>query len=545
MYELLLIHYDNTPLLEKFPNSIKFNPSTEDLNNSDIDTFISKQIIPQLQDRQFDILCIKDTLSENYIDFYGLILAHHVRLSRDLLKDKSLVPIIILSDINELMINKLSSFGRLFFTKNTFLCKNNVKSVEDLLSFDLKPLTEEEYENSFIRSIRINPPQDYLSHHSIANEWAIDQWATALGVETDTIKNNRAKIETMLYFKYLKARYSNRLNSEKTLRELIYKGKVLLIDDEWNRGWRDILEKALSRVELYNFEENFKDKNNIDSLDYTKLTFFPDVVILDLRLFVNDHKKQDMEGYGGVMMLEKLHQINPGIQIIMFTATSKSTILDRLHEKQILGYIKKEHPDDITIDTMENINKLVGLVDRGLERSYLIKVWNIQQKILELQIFKLSDTQNEFEEIKAIIFTIFHILNSTIQNPFHFALLQIHQCFEGIAEHFIYEKYNKDGEKKNKAYWRDTDEIIGNIGNTSVSNKINSLFIKLGMDDTMLSDVIEELACSRNKLIHPGNTNRHCEGKVIEYPDQDHIIEWFKMLQKILEKIDQTYVKSI
>lgn len=541
MHEVLLIHHDNTPLVESFPNSIKFNPCTEDLNKSDIDTFISHQIIPQLKEKNFQLLCIKDTLSDNYIDFYGLILAHHIRLSKDLLKEKSFVPIIILSDINEQMINKLSFLGRLLFTKKIFLCKNNIRSVEQLLSFDLKPLNQKEYENSFIRSVHIEPPQDYLTHHSIANEWAIDQWATALNVESDALMKNRAKIESMLYFKYLKARYSSQLNSETTLQKLTHKGKVLLIDDEWDKGWKDILEKALYRVEFYSFEENFKDKNDINALDYKKLTFFPDVVILDLRLFENDHKKKNMEKYGGVMMLETLHKINPGIQIIMFTATSKSTILDRLHEKQILGYIKKEHPNDTNIDTMKNINKLVELVDKGLERSYLIKVWNIQQKILELPIFKQSDTQNEFEEIKATVLTIFQILNSTIQNPFQFALLQIHQCFEGIADLFIYEKYNKDGEKKNKAYWRDTDIIIYKNGNTSVSNKINSLFIKLEIDDSTLTDLMEELSCSRNKLIHPANTNRRCEGKVIERPNQNDIIEWFKMLQKILEKIDQTY----
>ena len=53
MTDFLLIHYDNTPLTTSFQNSIKFNPSTEELNNSDIDTFISNQIIPQLQKKRF------------------------------------------------------------------------------------------------------------------------------------------------------------------------------------------------------------------------------------------------------------------------------------------------------------------------------------------------------------------------------------------------------------------------------------------------------------------------------------------------------------
>ena len=51
MNEALLIHFDNTPLVTRVADSIKFNPSMEDLNNSDIDTFISKQIIPKIQEK--------------------------------------------------------------------------------------------------------------------------------------------------------------------------------------------------------------------------------------------------------------------------------------------------------------------------------------------------------------------------------------------------------------------------------------------------------------------------------------------------------------
>jgi hypothetical protein len=109
MHKVLLIHNDNTPLKKSLlsPSPILFSPTIDDLNDSDIDTYISREIIPQLKKEEFDLLVIKDSLSENYIDFYGLILAYHIRLSVKELKEKSLVPIIILSEVDSYTINKI------------------------------------------------------------------------------------------------------------------------------------------------------------------------------------------------------------------------------------------------------------------------------------------------------------------------------------------------------------------------------------------------------------------------------------------------------
>ena len=94
-----------------------------------------------------------------------------------------------------------------------------------------------DFKKEFLDLIRIDQPQDYLDHHGISNEWSIYRWAEFLNVNTHATKANKAKVENMLYFKYLKALH-NKVETEdkKTIEKPTKKGKVLLIDDEWSKG---------------------------------------------------------------------------------------------------------------------------------------------------------------------------------------------------------------------------------------------------------------------------------------------------------------------
>lgn len=556
MHEVLLIHYDNTPLLEAFSDSIKFNPSTDDLNDNDIDTFISKQIIPQLQERSFDILCIKDTLSENYIDFYGLILAYHVRLSRDLLKEKSLVPIIILSDINELMINKLSYYGRILFTKNTFLCKNNIESVEQLLALDLEPLEEDKYKDSFIHLIHIDPPQDYLSHHSITNEWAIDQWGRMLDIDSQPIKKNRDRIASLLYYKYLYSKIDLKDKKPLEIKQKPGDGRLLLIDDKWQEGWHDIMQKFVERqfsdVKLDTFQNIDKysqlDKLRVDIRKRVDSVDVPDVVLLDLRLLDNentssehDNQKIDINKISGIVVLDLIKKINPGIQIIMFTASGDSLIIDAIKEKGILGYVKKDGPQDRYQASKNNINKLRTLIQQGLNRSYLIKMWNLQEKTLELSFFKKPHNYIDvIHELEQNIKTIFESANSNIPRPFTYSMLAIYKCFEILNSIFIIDDFKA-------AKWKDNQKPIEQSDDNSTKNYIfNIIKYKTNLKTIEFEDKLKELVCSRNYAIHT-HVKPHCTEITRKEPGSEHISEdfekyilnWYEMLFEILNSINK------
>ena len=267
----------------------------------------------------------------------------------------------------------------------------------------------------------------------------------------------------------------------------------------------------------------------------------PDVILLDLRLIENDHLNDDIDDYASMKILDRLHTFNPGIQIIMITATGKSTILEKLYEKQILGYVKKEHPGDMSIDTVSNINRLVQLVDKGLDRKYLASIWKAQKTILEYQLLQDLDPKIESEkkllELKNSVSTIFDTLNSNLPNALVFGMLELYKCLEIINDYYIYESYDQES-KRMKAYWIDTRTQINSNGNKSVNNKIKNILEKLSLSTTEIHDHIDELSCSRNYQIHSENIDSRCEGKIIYELNQSYIEEWFIMINNIIEKID-------
>jgi len=543
MNDSLLIHYDNSPLVSGFQNSIKFNPSVEELNNSDIDTFISNKIIPELQNKDFKIIFIKDTLSDNYIDFYGLILAYHIRLSSSILKEKSFVPIIILSDINELLINKLTYLGKIFFTKNIFLIKNSYESIPYIKSLNLKPLTSIEYNNKFLNLINIHPPQDYLSHHDIANEWSIYRWGEFLKVDSESIINNKEKISSMLYFKYLVSKYPLPKKTALSFAPKVplNEGNILYIDDEWDKGWSDILDKyfALSdNINFNTFEYEYKDKNKFTILKDIKEKIYlkiPDIVILDLRITQNDHTDIEIDSITGIKLINLIKSINKGIQIIMLTASNKSTILEKLYEYGILGYIKKEHPEDINLATKENILKLKNLIDKGFQKKYLKNVWSLQEDILRLKLLE----KVEYIQIKLSLESIFEIVDSSMINKFNFIVLTFTKILEEISNIYINQDtmlYRNNNEEVG-VYSLD-DNLVYDYDNEkwhkSIQNRLNNIaYEKLDLKDKHTHNNIRTLIKCRNNIAHPKD-----ESNFIKNPDSDDILEWLKLIKIILEKMN-------
>jgi CheY-like chemotaxis protein len=545
----LLISKDNT-FDELFDCDIYF-----DLEDDDIDKYITDNIIPQIKEQNCDVIFIKDNLSEHYLELYGLRVAYHIRLSSEL-GDKRYLPIVIISDLDSHILNKLDPMAKILFTKNIFIVKNEKKAIENISKKEFKNLTIKEYQEDFLNLIDIAPPKDYLSHHSIANEWAIFKWADFTKAKSEAITINKNKISSMLYFKYLIAK--NDIKEKNTTfqikpKQLKQNGKILLIDDEWDKGWGDILENIFIQNENIKFDildYNFKDKE-LTNYSYMRIDnkikeYNPDVIILDLRLLQNDHDEDTkIDKYSGIKILQKIHAINAGIQVIMLTATSKSTILEKLYDYKILGYIKKEHPEDNSISTKENVNKLVSLVDKGLEDSYLKEIWDIDQELINLSLlditfdFDMDEKEKRLLELKNTIPMVFEILNSSTSKRFVYSMFTIFKCLEIIADCYIYERNNQENNRT--AYWIENGELIGKQGNTSIQNKLIAVKNKFNIDE-ISNNKISELVRSRNYAIHPPRTDkditRNCREIVIKNPNKDNIIDWFRILQQILFKIN-------
>ena len=529
MSKIIVIHNKNIVNVDIYDENIEFKSI--------------KETLAILDSKEFDVLYIKDSLTLNYLDFIGIELAYHIRFTQKF----KYIPIIILSDLDGFTLSKLTIKAQILYTKNTFLNK----APKSFPIFD-----NTNYKTEFLDKITIEQPKDTSGTHGVANKWSIYKWAELLKVEkSEAINANREEIEGTLYFKYSKAKYKTIDESkEKKIEKPSQEGKVLLIDDEWDKGWSDALEKAFDGIGKNNFqtfEYDFKDKTNFNlivQLKYKNLREEignSDVIILDLRLIDTDHKHEKIDDYTGVKILKEIHSINAGIQVIMLTATSKSIILDKLYEYKILGYIKKEHPNDTSISTSENINKLVQLVDKGLERKYLKKIFTTQNNLLELSLFKelefsldMSENDKKIFELKNTISMIFNTLDSNISRPFIFTMLTIFKCIEIINDYFIYEEWNNKI-RRLEAFWKHNGKRISGDGNKSVNNKIKNIIKLLNLESTENIDkYLNELTYSRNYEIHPPKEIKEYVRKyVIKHPNENNILNWFNILANIIKKI--------
>ena len=120
----VIIHHDNVCDLQIFNKHIKFIQSSED-----IDTYISDNIInKELQSKEFDTIFIKDNLSSNYLELYGLRVAYHIRLSTEL-ENKRFSPIVIISDFDEITLNRFTKEANILFTDGIYLCQNTKEDI--------------------------------------------------------------------------------------------------------------------------------------------------------------------------------------------------------------------------------------------------------------------------------------------------------------------------------------------------------------------------------------------------------------------------------
>lgn len=505
-----------------------------------IDEYINK-MIKKIKEKDFKIIFIKDNLSSNYLELLGLRVAYHIRLSSEL-GSKRFIPIVIVSDFSVEQLCRFEEMAQILFTPNIYLCKNTKEDIEKYQQLELHNLSEEQYNQKFLYKIKIDPPKDYLDHHSIANEWSIYRWGEKLQTtDSDVIKINKSKIENMLYFKYLKAKYHIKdSDMDKTINPPTKKGKILLIDDEWDKGWSDILKTVLKKdgLDFEPFKYEYKDKE-YKKLSYSVIgtrikEFDPDVVILDLRLSQDDHNEdKDLENYTGIKILQKIHEINAGIQVIMLTATSKSTILEKLYEKKILGYIKKEHPDDTTIDTVENINKFVGLVDKGLERKFLKNIHITKTNILSIlenDIFEKYGISFEYYEkywikLQKETESIFDILDSKSENRFLYAMVSMASSLETILRIFIIENRNA----KNQ-FW---DSTV--CDTDSVNARLKELFHqKFGYP------INNPQGYPHNKIdLHTliSKRNDYLHTRQIVNVNDEQITSWFNKIRRMIEII--------
>lgn len=462
----LLVHADNLnpDLVKNFPGNKEAFDYSQSIQNANfvLDNFLHERLLDSLKNKEYNVIFIPYTLSQqNYLELTGLRVAAHIRVTKDF--NHQFVPIVFIGSETPEQIAKLSELGNILFTPGIFKTqKYDVNSYVTQYEWIVKnkpKITETELNKCFER-LKIAPPANYQSHHSIDNELALLRWSEYIGC-SEKISEVKENIKTSLYFKYHQALNPCPLIQDRKNFLLSGVGNILLIDDEAEKGWKDFYEDFFQnniknntiKFDYLNidFKSNSKPSEIVEKAKEKVTEFKPKVVLLDLRLCDQDFSENvNPEKLTGIQILKEIKEINKGIQVIVTTASNKSWNYQTALSFGADGYIVKQGNSDVK----EDISNLKELIEKSLkEASYQIKIWDCISEALKIwNKYPVPKRKNIIEPIhdklwnNALHLNVKDFLNNSfdtlankkINERFTLSILTLYRIIEMINEFYIY-----------------------------------------------------------------------------------------------------------
>lgn len=375
-------------ILKSISNNTPIKPFcyTNEMLISDIsnDKIFHELITGKLDEKKYQNIYIPLCFGSSFVDLNGLRLATALRCTEN---KNQLSNIYLYSHIgvNNLIYNE---YFDILKTKNVFLIDYRYSAFQDIKSEESE-LTIDDLSKE-IQKLKLDPPLNYADSHSIANEWAIHQWAKTIGCdETDVLTNVFQNVESNLYFKYL--RTINPISEVDKISpqdlKIKFEGnpKVLLIDDEAEKGWREVFAYIFNDV--YQNDEEMAIYQDTLEIDFKKITTEDliqnsiqkikdddiNLVILDFRLNPSDFIGSNPKDITSIRLLKKIKELNPGIQVIIFSATNKVWNLQALQDAGADGFILKDGGENIH----KSINSFRNLTSDAFSRVFLKEFYKL------------------------------------------------------------------------------------------------------------------------------------------------------------------------
>lgn len=327
----------------------------------------------------------------------SLKIALHIRLSLEELKEKSLLPILFVSSSSlDAVILETTIWSHLFATKGVYFSQfENVENIKAEIQV-IEGIAQGEYKARFLDIIKIMPDET-IGRHSLANIWGA--YSMDKAANTNALIDNAGfqKSRTKLYFKYVSAFNFNMLRLGPDKLKILGRislgkantinaigKKILLIDDEADRGWEIVLRKVFRSAEFYVINEKVKDFDSLSSeskrlIDNNSF----DLYLVDLRLNgIQEEKEIHTVDFSGMKVLQKIKSLNEGNQVIIFTASNKVWNQKTLLEAGADGYYMKESPEYNFSDefTLQNYEIFRKEVEQAFGLNYLRDVYAISEK---------------------------------------------------------------------------------------------------------------------------------------------------------------------
>jgi CheY-like chemotaxis protein len=545
-----------------------FTDDITDDYNSDIDKYSTDIITKWLSLKEYDNIFIPISFGSTLSDFNGLRFATHIRCSDT---PNRLKNIFLYSFVGyEYLV--ANEYFDILKTKNVFLIDHKKSAFANAVNLSSEPLTLEELPKE-LKKILIEPPKNYEDSHSIANEWAIFRWASSINSFDNEIEQIIKRVNNQLYFKYLRSIYP--IEEIKTIPEkelkIVYTGnpKILYIDDEAEKGWYEVFCKVLYDINGLNFEYldeefNSKTQDEIIKISIDKISKEDiDLVILDFRLHPNDFNANNIREVTGQKLLKEIKNLNPGIQVIVFSATNKVWNLQALLDAGADGFILKESPElSVSKDySKESLGKFTKTVEHLLKYSFIKSIFASSIKIsleliekkkkkelpkefvdeilrwIELSNYNILKNKNEFGLTSSFLlyFSILENLSNRLINvespiayydeangktlyvfEFRISSQKLHNFHEDPLTPNLYRKAKKAGKFARILPWR-----------IKILNAFDFI-MEYNIDENLISSLVRK----RNDIIHANTTT----GNKIKI-EISEIITLFDLIIKGLRKI--------
>lgn len=465
-----------------------------------------------------------------------LSVAFHVRLSLEDLGMNAMCPIVFVSDAGILPFLKAGEMSQLFLTDDVFVC---ARQDLPLRLSKLAPLTMDGYRSRFLERINIRPPAT-IGNHSLANQWGASVlYRLSRGSELD--RNSLPSFmeaRKELYFKFIQASTSD-LSSLMFPERVLSTGenieikalgkKVLLIDDEADKGWAVTLKALFSwakafdviREKVSDYEEMSQEhRDMIEQGEY-------DLFILDLRLDgVDEEGIYDPEAFSGMKILRRIKSLNRGNQVIMFTASNKAWNFKALLDPAVgaNGYYIKESPENRFPDnfSQKNYMSFKNDVERCFMRGYLRDFWSFKESVR-------PECGNLQKELKIQLDIAYNLAETaTSGEAFTYAFLSAYQVFEVMHRRLtdVYDTPTPDRKVLMLKLDDDSTEmamrVVQDMGDALLRktialpfeqeffrqiDKLSSIYLQLfGCKDDGFIHILDQIVKIRNKFIHKDGT---------------------------------------
>lgn len=532
-----------------FRSRLDVNPPTKNtitIFNKDSEFGLHNLIVGSLSEVEFKGIFIPLCFGNSLSDFNGLRLATEIRCTNTINQQ---TPIFIYSFVSVEYLIQNEYFNILKTQGVEFIgySKKEFKKISKETKTRLKPneLPKE------LSKLNLLPPKNYLDNHSITNEWAIHQWSKTLGCDkNDQLTKVFLNVESNLYFKYLRAlnpiSEQDRISVDKL--KINYQGnaKVLLIDDEADKGWYEILKYLLDDLNgIYTdyLNVDYKKISIDDLIEKSIHKVFSDeidVVILDFRLITMDFENKNSEEITSINILKEIKRRNPGIQVIGFSATNKIWNAKNFDALDVNGFFSKGDPymkDRLFIkssieDFIQNIYECLRLVflkdffkqqfeitediiprrkpknERPLPKEFIdesLKWLNLSNEILkkgyldEIKIvssflFKFSVLENISNRIIDVENPILIGKNDRGMNRYKFQFRKSEKRIRNFIE-----------DENNSGFYRKTNKVFESSRNIPWAIKILNA-IDFITDENLSENELTKLVKKRNDFIHANST---------------------------------------